>query len=505
MALRIKVPFRSTSILPTLYKGKKSFRLKTKQRRLLQTRFGQITRDTPFKYLVDKSPVSIIIINENKNIVYVNEAWEKLTGYSLRYTVSKKLEMFESGDITANDVVDKLLDGKILKPISVDIFCKYKDGKKHITHSEIHRIPGKTRHPVYVQYLHPISSSEVVNEAANVLNRRISHILNSISDGFISLDNDWKFTYINTLAEKVLGVNKDELYGRNIWEALPQLKEINLYEKFQEAMKSQEVMRITAKLFSKGWYRIRLYPAEDGLSVYLYNITEQVEKEQEKDNFISTASHEIKTPVTSIKAYAYILRKKLIIQNNSEVLHLFHKMEVQINRLQGLVDDLLDVHRIQNGKLVITPDYFSLHHLLKEVIENCSHLSNIHKIVLQKTLRSQVCADKEMIREVLTNLISNAIKYSPNGGDIIIKAGKKIDNIIVSIQDSGIGIPSHMTEKIFNRFTRIENTEYHISGLGLGLYISAEIIKQHGGRIWVESTEKKGSTFFFTLPIRKGQ
>jgi two-component system CheB/CheR fusion protein len=178
------------------------------------------------------------------------------------------------------------------------------------------------------------------------------------------------------------------------------------------------------------------------------------------------------------------------------------KMEVQINRLTDLVSDLLDVSRIQAGKLELHKEHFQFDEMVKSVTDNLAPVLNNHSIEIQKNESVTVYADRSRLEQVLINLITNAVKYSPGVDKIIIRIEKKKGFIRTSVHDFGIGIPKDKQKKIFDRFYRVKGPRgERFQGLGLGLYISAEIVRRHDGEISFESTEGKGSIFYFTLPL----
>ncbi len=232
------------------------------------------------------------------------------------------------------------------------------------------------------------------------------------------------------------------------------------------------------------------------------NMTEQKLLEQQKDEFIGITSHELKTPVTSIKIYADMLQQKFEAAKDVGNAALMQKLNGQVDRLTDLIRDLLDTTKIFEGQLPLHVERFSLEHLIGVRIEEWQRIAPDHKITLQSMGGEKIiAADPERIEQVLTNLISNAIKYSPENGDILITTEAKQQYVKVSVSDRGIGIPNNMIGRVFDRFFRVSNpTLQTYPGMGLGLYISAGIIKRHGGTISVESLEGKGSTFFFTLP-----
>lgn len=218
-----------------------------------------------------------------------------------------------------------------------------------------------------------------------------------------------------------------------------------------------------------------------------------------KDEFIGLASHELKTPLTSMKGFLQILER-----NESEELNkvFIKKALKQLNKISGLVSDLLDVSKIQSGKLYLDFETFDFQTLLLEVIELVQFTSDTHEIELDSdSIVLPVQADRQRVEQVIINLISNAIKYSPDASKVVVRVRKTDLEVRVGIQDFGFGIETEQVINIFSRFFRVESLASHISGLGIGLFITKEIIERHKGRIWVESEHGKGSEFFFTLPL----
>jgi PAS domain S-box-containing protein len=233
------------------------------------------------------------------------------------------------------------------------------------------------------------------------------------------------------------------------------------------------------------------------------DVTEQKLLEQQREDFISIASHELRTPVTSIKAYTELLQESCDTGDYASGAELLKKLNVQVDRFIEMIHSLLDTTRITEGQLFLSPEEVDLNQLIANKIEDLQFTTANHHLKFFKDGSTFIKADKKRIEEVLTNLISNAIKYSPNGGDIIITAEKKQDSVEVSIKDNGIGIAEHEQAKLFGRFFRVKNPQIETyPGMGLGLYIASAIIKQHNGKMWVTSKLHEGSAFHFTLPYQ---
>lgn len=249
----------------------------------------------------------------------------------------------------------------------------------------------------------------------------------------------------------------------------------------------------------------------NGLMCFGFDISEQVEtriKLEEaihtKEEFLSMASHEMRTPVSSIKGYAQILESIFKTDGNLDSVHMVSKLIEQVDNLTTLIKDLFDDTKVKEGKLDLRPQYFDFTALVAEVIEEMQHTTKQHKIVSQLSELPKIYADKHRIRQVIVNLFTNAIKYSPGATLINVATTNNDNTVTLSVQDFGFGIPKDMQSKIFTRFYRVQNENLDTyPGLGLGLYIVADIIKRHGGNMDVTSSVGEGSIFCFTLPIKK--
>lgn len=257
------------------------------------------------------------------------------------------------------------------------------------------------------------------------------------------------------------------------------------------------------------WLLARALPLLDDEGIILKwfgtctDIHEQKLLERQKDDFLGIASHELKTPVTSIKAYAQVLESILRKKGDGKEAEMAAKMNGQINRLTNLIGDLLDVTKINSGRLQFNKTLFSFNDMVAEMIEELQRTTHHHTIIENFDGGSMVFGDRERIGQVITNMITNAIKYSPKADKIIVHTSVEDQQVVLCVEDFGVGIPSDKQEKVFEQFYRVSGDMQHtFPGLGLGLYISSEIVKREGGRIWVNSNEGQGSTFCFSLPLQ---
>lgn len=222
-----------------------------------------------------------------------------------------------------------------------------------------------------------------------------------------------------------------------------------------------------------------------------------------RDDFISIASHELRTPITSLKMYTQLLQKQLARKGEESLVRSCMKMDAQLNKLTALIGDLLNVSKIEHGKLEFQEGMFDLDALVKETVEHIQPTTTKHVIHIEGSIAQPVWGDKDRIGQVLTNLLSNAIKYSPQADTIIVRLTPEPDMVVVSVQDFGIGIDNEHQSNIFTRFYRVSDPEEKtFPGLGIGLYIAHEIIKRHGGNLTVVSGKEKGSQFSFTLSYK---
>jgi signal transduction histidine kinase len=232
----------------------------------------------------------------------------------------------------------------------------------------------------------------------------------------------------------------------------------------------------------------------------IYDVTNRKQLERQKDDFISVASHELKTPLTTIKAYSGVLEDVLQNSENAESVEIVKKLNQQVDRLVKLVNSLLDAD-IAEGKIKLSPETFDLNQLVLEHVKLLQLTTTTHKLYWHPGNIGLIHADRQRIGQVITNFITNAVKYSPGRDRVIITTEDRMDGVVFQVQDFGKGLGPEQHLQVFERYYRSSDHNIeNIPGLGLGLYISAEIIKQHSGAIWVESLAGEGSSFYFKLP-----
>ncbi len=258
----------------------------------------------------------------------------------------------------------------------------------------------------------------------------------------------------------------------------------------------QKTMLLNARTLRQGPDKTSL------ILLAIEDITERKQLEQQKDEFISIASHELKTPITSVKAYAQILGQRFRKINDLKSVELAEKMDIQLDKLTSLIGDLLDVTKIEAGRIQFHQSDFNFNELVESTVEELQRTTAKHTISMELQPSITVSGDHDRLGQVITNFITNAIKYSPQADKIIVKTSTDKGMMTLYVQDFGLGISKDDQARVFERFYRVSGSDQNTyPGLGLGLYISSEIINRHNGRIWVEGKKNKGSTFCFSLPI----
>ena len=239
------------------------------------------------------------------------------------------------------------------------------------------------------------------------------------------------------------------------------------------------------------------------------DITEMKKMEERKDDFIKMASHELKTPITSIKGYAQLLlsiydevNEEKFQASRSTVKSSLTTISKQVSKLTRLISELLDLTRIESGKLELHKSVFDLSSLIEEAVQDVRYTTNRHAIIIHNNFEGTIYADKDRLSQVLLNLLTNAIKYSPAADKVEIFVDGDKTKTTIKIKDFGIGIDKRDQSKIFHRFYRVEGkSEQTFPGFGIGLFIASEIVQRHNGIVQVESQKNKGSTFIITLPV----
>lgn len=344
------------------------------------------------------------------------------------------------------------------------------------------------------------------NATTEAEKRKLMSVLSHMTDGVIATDKDGKIILINKQAESLLNVSQEEIAGTQIVELL------RLSEMFElrDLMNHSDPLLLDFGDESKEFLleaSFSVIQKEEGnfngLITVLHDVTEQEKVEQERREFVANVSHELRTPLTSMKSYLEALEDGALHDPNIAPKFL-NVAQTETERMIRLVNDLLQLSKMDSKDYRLNFSTIDVTKLLNSVIDRYELVSDRDKIMFQRKISDQTTfatIDRDKLIQVLDNILSNAVKYSPEGGEItvLLKEGKK--HLSISVSDEGVGIPKESLPQVFDRFYRVDKARSRkLGGTGLGLAIAKQIVLAHGGSIWIESEWNVGTTITLTLP-----
>ena len=341
--------------------------------------------------------------------------------------------------------------------------------------------------------------------------QRLDSVLRHMSDGVIATDRRGRIVIMNTAALDILNLKSEKVIGIPLLEILPLEERVT----FRELLETQQERLIYLEEDGEDSMiqcEFSVIQRESGfisgLVCVLTDVTEQQKIERERRNFVSNVSHELRTPLTSIKSYTEALVDGA--WENKEIAPGFlNVIETETDRMMRMITDLLNLSRMDQNRFGLEKEFINMNELVvhivnrfEMVLQSEPYRDKNYRILTDITQRDLwVELDQDKITQVLDNIINNAIKYSPDGGRIIVRLMETHTDIIVSVSDEGLGIARKDIPHLFDRFYRVDKARSRaMGGSGLGLAIAQEVVQLHGGKIWVNSIENKGSTFFVSLP-----
>jgi len=317
--------------------------------------------------------------------------------------------------------------------------------------------------------------------------------------------------YCSPSVEAIMGYTPEELARHQPWELSHEGEVLYAKEQFYRlASHPGKTITVLHRVKHKNgkwiWLESRLTnllhdPLVNAIISNFTDVTDRVNFERQREDFIGVASHELKTPLTSLKAFTQVLESRFKNSTDTSSHEIITKIDYQVNRIVSMINDMLDVSSLQAGGLNFNIAKFDLNDLVDEIGQNLQQTTKKHRIVIDLAPIGVIPGDRERIGQVVNNLIANAIKYSPNAIEINVTSKIEEYKITVSVQDHGIGIPAAEQKSIFEKFYRVGNSQKAFQGLGLGLFICYQIVDIHKGKIGVISQEGEGSTFWFSLPL----
>lgn len=484
---------------------------------------------------LDACPSGIVITDNNQldnPIIYCNAAFTAMSGYHEHEIIGRNCRFLQGEDRAQHARV--MLKQAVLKGSSCkvelrnyrkngDLFWNelfispIKDETGNITHfmGVQNDITARKKNEQDLLKQQQSLQKEIVERISKFEDSQkfLSSILETVRESLLVLDDNYVVLSANEHFFRTFKVNQQETIGKQLYELgnhqwdIPKLKELlfdilptnNPVENFEV---DNEFPQIGRKVMLLNAHRIELDGAyKDQILIAIEDITERKEVEQRKDDFLAIASHEFKTPLTTIKGYLQAFTRSTADMLSEKQKQLLEKIILQTTRLNTMVIELLDVAKIKTGNLTLNKTVIDLNKLIRETMEIMQSATPNHSIELHTTGDISLLADEPHIAQVLNNLLSNAIKYAPDSNKVVIYATRIRDHAKVSVKDFGLGISISEQKRIFERFYRAGEVQQKYAGMGVGLYICEQIIKEHDGSLWVESEPGKGSTFSFTLPV----
>lgn len=491
--------------------------------------------DIEILYKVLDATVTGIVITDNllpdNPIIYCNPAFEEISGYSRTEIIGHNCRFLQGKDRRQEErktIAEAIIQGK---SCNVEIRNYTKEGKlfwNELYISPVKDEEGKITNFIGIQNdvtkrkksqqeleLNQQETEKKVEERTRMYRESqeyLSSIVETIRESLIVMDQNYNILSANNHFLNTFKVSINETKGKLLYDLgngqwnIPELKTM-----MEEILPTNnpvldyevehEFPHIGKKLMLLNAHRIELEGQyKDWILLAIEDITERRAIQQRKDDFLSIASHELKTPLTTVVGYMQLMDKLMPDNASDKFKNVVEKTGRYVQRLNQLLTELLDVSRIQTGNLELHREEFDFDKMVSETIESIKAASPKRKIELAGKIGKSYNGDESHLIQVVSNLLSNAIKYSPEDTVIKVQVSNISDFIKFSVTDQGMGIHEDEQAKVFDRFYRVGEIQRHYPGMGIGLYICQQIITNHGGTIWVESQKRTGSVFSFTLP-----
>jgi two-component system CheB/CheR fusion protein len=458
--------------------------------------------------LIDANIIGVVI-SDMDHIFEANDAFLEIVGYTREDLAARRInwiamtppellpldmnaiqELKEQGTFTPFEKAYYRKDGRLV-PILIGGAVLEKDPLQ------------------WVCFILDISEQKTLEQALRESEERMRIALKGAAITVYQQDRELRYTWIYNMqahtVEDIIGKTDADLIEAEEAVYVTAIKRCVL----ETGQSYQDVVKATG-IAGPRYFDLSVEPLHNGNGEIIgvtgtsRDVTEQVELEKRKDNFISIASHELRTPITVLSGFTQLLVRHFGQQGMQEPISMLHKMDAQISRLVRLVDELLDASKIQAGRLDYEEEPIDLDALVHEAVEMLQASNPKHILRASGATHAVILGDKDRLGQVLTNLITNAVKYSPQANRVDISLSTSEKEALVSVTDYGVGIATTHQKHIFDRFYRVhDSSNKTFKGLGMGLYIAYDIVKRHGGDLTVESAEGKGSTFIVSLPSGK--
>lgn len=465
-------------------------------------------------------------------IVYCNKAFETLTGYSREEIIGHNCRFLQGND-------DNRLEREIIKnalrtgeECTIEIRNYKKNGS--LFWNELHLKPIKddvgkllyyvgvqndiTRQKLADQQLRIERlkvEKQVLEQGYNFIedNTFLNSFLETVNESILILSRDLKILKVNTSFLKTFHIAEDEILNQYLfeidhcrWDLMSLRSLLEQKQTYKENYIHDSILENVATRVGKKMLKVKIsriyYEEELNIIFAIEDITEIKEIDRRKDDFLSVASHELKTPLTTVMACIQLAQRMIPREADDKLKETLNKAKGHIDKLEHLISDLLDVSKVKTGKIELSKGAFNLDAMVLHVVEQLRKAHSNYSINISGYASNYYVGDRQRLEQVVLHLLKNSIKYTPSGGNINIHLSRLSDFVKVSITDYGLGVDYQHQKKIFENFFRVDEVQKQYPGIGIGLYISDQIVKNHGGTLWVESAVGEGATFSFTLPLK---
>ena len=464
-----------------------------------------------FRTMMEQSPIGIQIMTPHGQIVQGNDAYVKLWGITLEdvseYNV---LQDEQAKSLGLMPYIERAFAGEALSlpPFEYDPWKTVKKGRKRWIQSHIYPVKGENGVIRNVVMMHEdITERKRAEEALITERERLEAIIASMTDGLIMLDKDGRVISINPALEYMLDLRVEDVIGQLMSgrDIAPPLSDL-------VALCSTDSSGEEVVLDGSPQRILKVYPStvrdsagnQLGEVRVIRDITREKELEQLKDDFIANVSHELRSPLHSILGFVGLMLGSKVPDPETQR-EFLTRVGDQSWHLKNLVDDLLDTFALESGRKVFKKQQVSMKDVILNTVLELESMAAENGITIDTEL-AEICpdvvGDEEALGQVVTNIITNAIKFSPQGDRVIVRANRWENKLLTQVIDHSCGIPAEAIPRLFEKFYQVNSSMTRpAGGTGLGLYICNQIVEDHGGEIWVESELGRGSTFSFTIPL----
>jgi len=476
--------------------------------------------------ILDSMSDAVIVLDREGTVLYVNRLVERLSGRPRQELVGRPTwevfaeaftpELFWQYARTAQERAPAVLEA-YYPPLNVWFQVRVSpwSGGLVLLCTDI-----TARKQIERERSEALAREEQARARAEEARRRMVTILESMTDAFFALDAEARFTYVNRKAAEIWRMDRAQLIGRSVWEVFPQFAGSEMRRAYEDILRNRQPFAIEFYYPpTDAWVNLRAYPTEDGIAGYFMDITERKRAEQERERLLAhlqetnraredilrAVSHDLRNPLAGILGQAQLLERRLAKPGLEREQHSAQVIATSAQRMDTMIQDLVDIARSEAGQLRLRRQPVDLRAFMAGLKERLAATMETTRIDLQVPEGLPwVLADPDRLERILTNLWSNALKYSAPGTPVTVQARHEDGWVITSVTDRGPGIAPEDLARLFERYARVGAGRERREGVGLGLYITRMLVEAHGGRIWAESQVGVGSTFSFSLPVAEG-